>query len=213
MFRKALLTLGIALASCNVFATDYSNYSYTQLKQEHSRLEKATLSDLTFFLKLTSLVKEEYGGKSMTPYDLLKIIHGPYFYYVNKDFKVVGNNYYHDPKVTNLVNLHEVCYQLWQHTKEIDEICQAITFLAIYSGGDINSLQTLAILAPGTFISKYPNHEVTAQHTLLVHLSKNLDNYNYSFKLYLPTQNELLNNKNFVETVSSFLKVNLIAPK
>ncbi|RIY33484.1 hypothetical protein CJP74_01800 [Psittacicella melopsittaci] len=213
MFRKTLLTLGIALASCNVFATDYSNYSYTQLQQEHSRLEKATIEDLRWFLKVTNLMKQEFGGKSITPYDLLESFSGFYFYRVNQNFKVVGKNYYHDPRVTNLVNLHDVCVLLWQHTNEIDAVCQAIGYLVILAGGDTNSFQTLAILGPGRLINRNKDYEVTAQHTLLAQIAKNWDKYNYSFTPNLPTQNELLNNELFTKAVSSFLNLNLIAPK
>ncbi|RIY33482.1 hypothetical protein CJP74_01790 [Psittacicella melopsittaci] len=213
MLRKTLLTLGIALASCNVFATDYSNYSYTQLQQEHSRLQQATLEDLKSFLQLTTYVKEEYGGKSLTPYELFALIHGPFFYYVNQDFKVVGNNYYHDPRVTNLVSFYKVCVQVWRHTKEIDAACQAVTYLIVFSGANADILQTLAILGPAAFIQDFPKYEVTAQHTLIVQIANNWSKYNYSFKLDLPTENELLNNQYFKEGVSSFINVNLTAPK
>ncbi|RIY33476.1 hypothetical protein CJP74_01760 [Psittacicella melopsittaci] len=216
MLSKPLLTIALALTSLGVIATpNYSNYSDKQLQQEFQRLEKLNTDTVTNLrTKLVNFVRVN-GGKQLTAQSFLRLASTQLLADFNQYYSLQGLTYTSDPRITNLVNLSQVCLEFiarGQDFAQLSQSCKTVSRLYVIAELNSNALYSLALFGTLFKVADLEDKKqpLTTKQKALLQIPKNPGAYKLGFALYIPG-NRLYADASTRQTIETIYKVQLIA--
>lgn len=214
MLRKFILTATLALTTLGAMAApNYRQYSDAQLQQEFTKLEQANTATLAYLKEEINNFATDFGEREFSVDRFLSLATGYILADLNQNFTITPTTYRQDPRITNLVNLADVCYHLSirNNYESPNQTCSTVFPIYLLAYFDRDLLQSLIIVGTSfnAYVQEHNNIPLQANQQALLKTVENLDNMDLGFQAKIPDEQVYLKD-NMKKSIYATYKVHLL---